>query len=95
MVKKPVQIGGYDFATKENAKAFVKQLLYKYDLGETVGAEDTQFLNALLARHPEAKDKIGGGVASFQVRSAEYNTRCFWITRTDRSSEKFSTKVCI
>jgi hypothetical protein len=93
--KKPVHIGGHDFEKKDDARAYVKDLLYKYELGDTVDHVDTQFLKALLDRHPEKAEKIGVGVASFQVRSADFGTRCFWITRKDNSSEKFSTKVCI
>jgi hypothetical protein len=34
-----------------------------------------------LARHPEAKEKIGAGVKDFSVRKADYGTKCFWMNR--------------
>ena len=37
----------------------------------------------------------GSGIASFSVRSADYGSKCFWVNRTDDSTEKFSIKGCI
>ena len=69
-------------------------MLYKYNLGDKVSAEDAEHLTALVARHPEADEKIGVGIESFSVRTADYGTRCFWINRTDGTTEKFSFKAC-
>ncbi|WP_112321927.1 DCL family protein [Oceanibium sediminis] len=94
MVAKPVQIGDLHFSKKGDADAFFKRMLYKYDLGDKVSVEDAAILTELIAKHPEANEKIGGGIESFSVRSADYDTRCFWVNRTDGTTVKFSSKAC-
>ncbi|MFG6554575.1 MULTISPECIES: DCL family protein [Rhodobacterales] len=44
--------------------------------------------------HPEAAEKIGPGIESFSVRTADYGTRCFWVNRVDGTTEKFSFRAC-
>lgn len=94
MPAKPVTIGKINFAKKGDALAHMKAMLDRYDIGDRVNASDTEFLRAALSLHPEASAKIGSGVAHFSVRSADFGTRCFWVNRTDGSTEKFSYKSC-
>ena len=95
MVKKPVTLGSFHFSKKGDARAHLKAMLRGYDVGDKVSAEDAAVLHAALARHPNAVAKIGSGIASFSVRSADFGSKCFWVNRVDGSSEKFSYKVCI
>jgi hypothetical protein len=69
-------------------------MLYKYDLGDKVSADDAEHLACLVAMHPQANEKIGTGIESFSVRTADYGTRCFWVNRTDGTTERFSFKAC-
>ena len=94
MPAKPVEIGALRFAKKGDAHEYFKKMLYKYDLGDKVTKDDQEILSTLIAGHPEASDKIGVGIESFSVRTADYQTRCFWVNRTDGTTEKFSFKVC-
>jgi hypothetical protein len=50
---------------------------------------------AALAHHPEAAAKTGCGISHFSVRSADFGTKCFWVNRTDGTTEKFSYLSCI
>ncbi|WP_362988829.1 DUF3223 domain-containing protein [uncultured Sphingopyxis sp.] len=43
----------------------------------------------------EAQAKIGCGITHFSVRTADFGTRCFWLNRPDKSTEKFSHTACI
>jgi hypothetical protein len=70
-------------------------MLDKYDLGDKVSADDAKVLRAALALHPDADAKVGCGITNFSVRSADFGTRCFWVNRTDGSTEKFSFRKCI
>ncbi|WP_327212342.1 DCL family protein [Rhizobium beringeri] len=70
-------------------------MLYKYDLGDYVDEKDSIVLSELLRRHPEAERKIGPGIESFRVKSADNGTRCFWVTRVDGSEERFSARSCL
>lgn len=94
MPVKQVKIGSLSFAKKGDADEFFKSMLYKYDLGDTVSADDAEHLISLLAMHPEADNKIGVGIESFSVRTADFGTRCFWVNRADGTAEKFSFKSC-
>jgi hypothetical protein len=95
MPKKPVSIGSLNFTSKGEAHEFLKTILNRYNPGEDVLPEDANVLRDALNNHPNAQAKIGCGIAGFRVRSAEYRTQCFWVMRTDGSSEKFSYLSCI
>ena len=94
MPSKPVKIGALHFDRKRDATDFFRIMLYKYDLGDKVSNDDAEILTELVAMHPEAAEKIGCGIQSFSIRTADYNTRCFWVNRTDGSAERFSFKAC-
>lgn len=89
-----IVIGGEVFTTQAEARERFRGILYKYRLGETIDAADAQFMTSALQRHPEAATKIGSGIQSFQVRAADFGTRCFWVDRVDGTSEKFSFNAC-
>ncbi|HGW4869696.1 TPA: DCL family protein [Pseudomonas aeruginosa] len=65
-------------------------MLRRYDLGDRVKADDAVILRAALEHHPNATEKIGCGIADFSVRTADFGTKCFWVNRTDGTTEKFS-----
>lgn len=95
MPAKPITIGPMHFPTKGDASSHLRTMLHRYDVGDRVSAADEQVLRAALALHPEAETKIGCGIAYFSVRSAEFGTKCFWLNRTDGTTEKFSYKTCV
>ena len=95
MPAKPITLASKYFERRGDAKAYLKQILNKYDVGDRVSAEDEPILRDALAHHPEAVTKIGCGISSFSVRSADFGSRCFWVNRTDGTTEKFSISVCI
>jgi hypothetical protein len=70
-------------------------MLKRYQSGDRVNDEDGNDLASLLQRHPRAAEKIGSGIAHFEVMSAEYNSKCFWVVRTDETMERFSYPACI
>ena len=91
----PLQLAGMDFIKKGDALLHVRAMLQRYSPGERVTQEDERFLGALLSRHSNAATKVGSGVDHFMVRSADYGTQCFWVVRTDGSTERFSYKECL
>lgn len=90
-----VQILGHHFPRKSDALLFLKTMLNNYRPGDTVSDEDKAFLLEAIKRHPDSAKKIGSGIKSFEVRSADFGTQCFWILRTDGSIERFSYKSCV
>jgi hypothetical protein len=95
MPAKPLTIGTLHFAKKNDAAAFLRTMLHRYDVGDKVSAADEQVLRDALALHPAAAAKVGCGITHFSVRSADFGTKCFWINRPDGTTEKFSYKACI
>jgi hypothetical protein len=95
MPAKPISLGSLQFASKGEAFEYLREILYRYDVGDRVGSADAAVVLAALLRHPSAASKMGAGVKDFSVRSADFGTRCFWINRTDGTTEKFSISACI
>ena len=91
----PVQIGGIHFAKKGDALSHIRKILNKYPFYTKLDLIDEEFLRCAIQNHPEYSEKVGAGIDYFEVRPAEYGTRCFWIIRCDGSSDDFSYKYCI
>ena len=87
--RKPVSYGDLHFRTQTDARTYLNRMLNQYDPGDRVSASDTIILKAALALHPEASEKIGAGIKDFSVRTADFGTKCFWVNRTDGTTEKF------
>lgn len=95
MPAKPISLGPMHFAKRGDAVAHLTTMLYRYDVGDRVSADDAVILRAALENHPDATTKIGCGIAHFSVRTADYGTRCFWVNRPDGTTEKFSIAASI
>lgn len=91
---KPVQIGDLHFNTKTEARNFFKSMLNKYEVGDKVGSVDEGVLRNAVDQHPKATEVIGSGIDSFSVRTADFQTQCFWVNRSDGTTEKFSIYKC-
>ncbi len=94
---KTYTIAGKEFATKKATAEFIKSILYKYNLNDKLVGEDFDFVSELLKRRPDYQEKVGVGVKEFIVRRHEKwgNTRCFYVVRTDGSSEAFGYRDCL
>lgn len=91
-----VRVGDIVFASKDALKKACQEVLYAYDLGQTVTEPlYDAFLRELLLRHSKTEIKIGVGVASFQIEQGEPRGRCFWLTRVDGTRTYFSYPACI
>ena len=95
MPAKPIKLGHLHFDKRGDAVSYLREMLYRYDVGDRVSAEDAVILRAALENHPKAATKIGSGITHFSVRSADFGTKCFWLNRPDGSTEKFSITASI
>jgi hypothetical protein len=89
-----------EFAKAGDATAFFKAMLNRYEIGDRVSPEDALDLSALLERHDERDEKIGTGIAGFEVNippadAPPFSTRCFWVVRRDGSKIDFSYPHCL
>jgi hypothetical protein len=88
--KKPVILTTRSFASQKEATAFFRAMLNRYSPKQRVSDADAADLAALLKRHPGYKEKVGVGIDHFEVMSAEFNTQCFRLVRTNGTGEDFS-----
>jgi hypothetical protein len=95
MPAKPTTLGPLHFDTREDAAEYLRLMLYRYDVGDRVNADDSVILRAAIDRHPKSAEKIGCGITHFRVRSADFGTKCFWVNRPDGTTEKFSIRASI
>lgn len=91
---KPIHIGNRLYKTKKSAGDAVRDILYAYQIGDTISDEHACFMAHLLELHAEREQKIGAGIASFQVEQ-NIGSRGFWITRVDGTRTDFSFLSCL
>ncbi len=87
-----------EFSTKKEATQFFKEMLDKYNDGDTVSSiDDDNILFDLIQRHPEVREKVGETGINYFYRdlSPNHPTSCFHIKRNDGSNTDFSIKTCI
>lgn len=91
------QVGSRLFPRKNDLLAHVQQILHTTPLDAPVTELDLAFLLDLLAHHPDARRKVGAGIAEMYVRlNPKYPTsRCFWAVRRDGSETDWSFTKCI
>lgn len=95
MSKVPYVVGGRPFATKTELAKHVQGLLHRAALGEELTTHYT-FLCDLLARHPDASNKLGCGIDRFWVEiNKPYATRGFHFKRVDGVCGSFSYRECL
>ena len=92
---KPVVLETRSFDNQKEATAFFKAMLNRYRPKQRVSGDDEADLAALLKRHTEYEEKVGLGIAHFEVMSAEFGTQCFRLVRVDGTGEDFSYPHCI
>ena len=84
------------FSTKKEMLDFFRAMINRHGDGETIPAPDADALRWLISLHPEAKRKIGAGVARFFVQlNPPYQSRGFHLERSDGTTEDFSYLVCV
>lgn len=95
MPAKPISLGAMHFDKKGEAVAYLKDMLRRYDVGDQVNVNDAVILRAALEHHRNAAAKKGCGITYFSVRTADFGSKCFWVNRSDGTTEKFSVTGCI
>jgi hypothetical protein len=84
-------VGDEVFPTKKALIERCREILYKHPLGESLDAEETEFLTSLIERyHPEGEMKIGCGITRMWAGSNEYGGTGFYLEREDGSTTDWS-----
>lgn len=89
-MRKIIEIGEKEFATKKDALNYYKTILNSYEFGETLNKDDLKAILELLDTHPRVKEKIGVGIEKIRIAKVKFNTKAFELVRVDSSTEYFS-----
>lgn len=89
-LRKIIEIGKKEFATKKDALNHYRNILNSYEFGETLYQADLVDILELLETHPKVKEKIGVGIEKIRIAKVKYNTKAFELVRFDNSTEYFS-----
>jgi hypothetical protein len=89
-LRKAIEIGEKEFASKKEALNYYKAILNSYDFDETLKPNDFYDILDLLVTHPNVIEKIGVGIDKVRVAKLKYDTKSFELVRIDGSTEYFS-----
>ncbi len=89
-MRKIIEIGEKEYATKKEALNYYKTILNSYEFGETLNQDDLKDILDLLETHPRVKEKIGVGIEKIRIAKVKFNTKAFELVRVDSSTEYFS-----
>ncbi|MQL85819.1 hypothetical protein Taro_018355 [Colocasia esculenta] len=93
----PVKLGPKSFGSSVDMFEYFYKFLHAWSPYLDVSKYEFMVLADLIKKgHPEPDKKIGGGIQAFQVRNHPmWKSRCFFLVRTDGSSDDFSFRKCI
>ncbi|KAJ6799325.1 protein DCL, chloroplastic-like [Iris pallida] len=91
------KLGPKSFGSGEEMFNYFFKFLHFWPPNVNVNKYEHMVLFDLLKKgHAEANKKIGAGIQAFQVRfHPTFKSRCFFIVRTDGTSEDFSFRKCV
>lgn len=90
--------GVYRWPSKKEALKWIGNWLRsKVPVFVVDNPEDLLFLNSLIQKHPDAENKIGCGVARFEVRQNPIfaNQNTLYLIRIDGTETDFSFRICV
>jgi Protein of unknown function (DUF3223) len=95
--RRAIQLDTRRFDKAGDGTKFFSEMLNRYSIGQVVSQVDSLDLRSLLKRHNEMDEKVGNGIAHFEVAAAPdgHGGQCFWIVRTDGTRIDFSFKHCL
>lgn len=88
-------IGSFTFPTRKAAETEIRRVLHETERGTPLQGADFDLIRGLLDCHHDAVNKSGCGVASIKVRTIEYGSPGFWITRVDGTEDDFSYRTAL
>ena len=90
-----LQVGGVNFGTKLELTAHVRELIAQYPVGSRVSDEHKIFLESLFQFHPDAENKLRGGVSDIEVRLDIYGNKHFFAYDHHGNGEDVSWTKCV
>jgi hypothetical protein len=90
-----VVIGEHFFRKKGDLTEFIRALVYRYQIGDFLNAEDMKFCLILFESHTDYPDKLAPGVDRIQVLIQTEGSRGFQIHKLDGTSDNISWTDCV
>lgn len=89
-------VNGLLFTSKVALKGAICAILERYEPGQILDQDDTDFMYDVIQMHPNAADKVGCGVKAFGVqRNPSYKNKEFMLVRKDGTQTDFSFNKCL
>lgn len=96
MAKNPIIIGRLTFKSKAAAIRHFQEIIKVVSDFEPLQDQNRLDVESLLYIHENAEEKIGSGIAELFVGpEQEFNSRCFWVFRTDSTFDHFSFRKAV
>ncbi|CAM0871830.1 unnamed protein product [Alopecurus aequalis] len=94
---KPVKLGPKEFASSVDMFDYFFALLHSWSPQLDFNKYECMVLEDLLKKgHAEPDKKIGAGIEAFEIRNHPvWQSRCFFVRRTDGSADDFSFRKCV
>lgn len=91
-----ILVNGELFTSKTALKAAIVAILGRYEVGQLLDQDDTDFMYDVIHMHPNADEKIGCGIKAFGIqRNASYKNKEFMLIRKDGTQTDFSFNKCL
>lgn len=89
-------VGGETFKTQKDLIQRIRQIRDSVRICEDIKGEEADFLSELFRRHDDYEEKSGEGIVRIFVDyESVYNTKCFYVERTDGSIVDISYMSCL
>jgi len=94
---RPIVLGSQKFVNVGALRGKVKEIMNSRSDGETLKPEGTDFklIKALLDFHPKGPEKSAGTIGIKVAKSAQGDSRCFFLIKECGAEEDVSMKKCI
>lgn len=93
IIMEKISIGKKTYSKKQLTEQ-CRKILYRYEIGQMLDNEDSNFMTEVFKRHHNAKKKIGCGIQNIRIIDQPPH-RAFEIIRVDESSTDISYVKCI
>jgi len=94
---RPIAVGGLRFVNVAALRSRVKEIVNSRSDGEQLKTDGTDYklIKSLLSFHPKGAEKSKGMVGIKVAKSAQGDSRCFWMVKDDGKEEDFSAVKCL
>ena len=83
------------FKTKKEVRDFFSSMLWRYNPGDVINANDCNYLLDLIKNHDDFKNRLKGEIDNFFISKDGFGSQNFNIRFIDKRTESFSYINCV